>query len=145
MAVTTLYRAGVLGITPPFCGCRLLLDVQGRTLAVCRRHGSPRARGAVAFCGSRHRWSEGQARRPQVETPQPRASAPAGRHLRPALVLPAELPILQVTIYIYVDKYIYVYSVTLLCSLSYTCIHTYIHTVRYEHSPGGGGKESGIH
>jgi len=37
------------------------------------------------------------------------------------------------------------YSVTLLCSLSYTCIHTYIHTFSYEHSPGGGGKESGIH
>jgi len=36
------------------------------------------------------------------------------------------------------------YSVTLLCSLSYTCIHTYVHRFRYEHSPGGGGKESDI-
>jgi len=50
----------------------------------------------------------------------------------------------NVYIYIYVDQYI-TYSFTLLCSLSYICIHTYIHTFRYEHSPRGGGKESGIH
>jgi len=44
--------------------------------------------------------------------------------------------------YIYVDQYIYTFSYTL-CLLSYTCIHTYIHTLKHEQSPGGGGKRIG--
>ena len=46
--------------------------------------------------------------------------------------------------YIYVDQYIYIFSYTHVFALLH--MYTHIHThVTHDHSPGGGGKESGIH
>jgi len=47
---------------------------------------------------------------------------------------------MYIYIYIHINTYKYVFSITFLCSLTYTCIHTLVHMFTHKHEHVEGGK-----